>query len=74
MLVPRFDLLVLRHLHISASPYSFFCERLVGEGVAIWATLTLNYGTKIRSNQKKYLPFFLGRSKYLKSTKSAEGL
>ena len=73
MLVPRFDLLVLRHLHISAS-LSFFCERLVGEGVVILATLTLNYGTKIRSNQKKYLPFFLGRSKYLKSTKSAEGL
>ena len=59
MLVPRFDLLVLRHLHISAS-LSFFCERLVGEGVAILAILTLNYGTKIRSNQKKIFAILLG--------------
>ena len=42
------------------------------EDVAILATLTLNYGTKIRSNEK--IPFFLERSKYLKSTKSVEGL
>ena len=47
-----FDLLGLRHLDISASLYGFFCTRSVREGVAVWATLTLNYGTKIRSNQK----------------------
>ena len=40
-----FDLLILRHQRTSASLYSFFPVR---EGVAIWATLLLNYGTKIR--------------------------
>ena len=38
-----------------------------------WQPLTFNYGTKVRSN-KKILPFYLGRSKYLESTKSAKGL
>ena len=51
MLVPRtggnftsggFNLLVLRHLHISASLYSFSCSRSVREDVAILVTLTLN--------------------------------
>ena len=78
MLVPRtsgkLDLLVLRHLQISASLYSFFCTRSVGEGVAILATVIVNYGTKIRSNQEIFLPFFLVRSKYLKLKKSAEEL
>ena len=45
-------ILVLRHHHISASLYGFFCTRPVREGVSILATLTLNYGIKIRSNQK----------------------
>ena len=69
-----FGLFVLRHHHISASLYSFFCTRSVREGVGdFWQLLTLNYGTKIRSNKKKLL-FFLGRSKYLELTKSAKGL
>ena len=42
-----FDLLILCHQRTSASLYSFFCTRPVREGVAIWATLMLNYGTKI---------------------------
>ena len=41
--------------------------------VAILATLTLRYGTKIRSNKIYCLPFFLGQHfKYSKSTKSAK--
>ena len=72
LLVASNDFLVLRHHHISASLDSFFCTRPVRDSAAILATLELNH-EKIRSNEKK-LPLFLGRSKYLKLTKSAEGL
>ena len=37
--------------------------------MAILATVIVNYGTKIRSNQEIFLPFFLVRSKYLKLKK-----
>ena len=33
------------------------CTRSVQKGVAILATLTLNYGTKMTSNQNFFLPF-----------------
>ena len=33
--------LLVRHHHVSASLYSFFCTRPVREGVAIFSTLTL---------------------------------
>ena len=66
-----FDLLVLLQHHVSASLYSFVCTRSVREGVGILATLTLNYETKIRWNQKNLA--ILGCSEYLKSTKSAKG-
>ena len=48
----------------------YFVHGHLERGVAILVTLTLSYGTKIRSNEKKYVPFFLGRSKNIKSTKS----
>ena len=66
-----FDLLVLHHHHINVSLHSFFFIWSVREGMAILVTLMLtNYG-RIK---KIFAIFFLGHSKCLKSTKSAEGL